>query len=249
MNTFSSLLRSLSTLSGEFLSGVLFPVSCMGCHRPGIFLCSSCVARIPLRIDHVCPICQKHSSPHGATCFSCRADSPLDGLLLASYYSVPIVRQTIHTFKYRFVRSLSPSFGELLTRQIHQTFLSLPDILIPVPLHSRRLRWRGYNQASLLADHLSTSITPGFSLPISGDVLTRTRHTSSQMSLRNTHDRHSNVAGAFCVTDPALIRGKRIFLIDDIVTTGSTLLSCADVLKSAGAREVYGIAIARQEIR
>jgi ComF family protein len=114
------------------------------------------------------------------------------------------------------------------------------DIIIPVPLHSTRLRERGFNQSAVLARHFA-EICP---LQVLEKVLIRQRPTPTQTRLKKG-ERRKNVAGAFVCTDPVLIQGKHVLLIDDVYTTGSTLNECAKVLRDAGAESVECLAYCR----
>jgi ComF family protein len=114
------------------------------------------------------------------------------------------------------------------------------DALVPVPLDAARLRARGYNQASLLAASLGAAL----GWPVLPNALQRTRATRPQVGL-SPHERRANVRGAFRCPDPALVQGRRLLLIDDVMTTGATLESCAEPLVAAGAERVYGLVVAR----
>ena len=112
-------------------------------------------------------------------------------------------------------------------------------MIIPVPLHRRRLRWRGFNQAELLAAALDLQI------PLEPAILKRKRYTKPQVSMRDRRARKENLRDAFVVTDARAVRGKTILLVDDVITTGSTLAYCAAALKHAGAQHVYCLVVAR----
>lgn len=173
----------------------------------------------------------------------------------------------VHLYKYRFVEDLHISLGKLMIRAILQAEIPLPDFIVPVPLHKKRLRWRGFNQAQLLADYLSINLTPGFPIPVLNNFLLRQKNTHSQMEIKNYTQRQKNMEGAFAIhpiksgeagaklfnrvskENKNLISGKNILLVDDISTTGSTLFECAKVLKTAGAQSVFGVVIARQEFK
>jgi ComF family protein len=115
-----------------------------------------------------------------------------------------------------------------------------PDVIIPVPLHRSRLRSRGFNQAVLLGELFSSRL----SIPMQLDGLERIRPTEPQIEL-SAEDRRNNVKGAFAVKRPDRIQGKRILLLDDVMTTGSTVNECAKVLNKAGADAVIVATIAR----
>jgi ComF family protein len=114
------------------------------------------------------------------------------------------------------------------------------DVILPVPLHGRRLYERGFNQALLLADRIGSR----FSLPVCYDNLVRIRPTRPQVELSG-RDRVKNVAGAFSLIAPLAVKNCRVLLIDDVFTTGATMNECAKVLKRAGAAHVAALTLAR----
>jgi len=115
------------------------------------------------------------------------------------------------------------------------------EVLVPVPLHQKRLRERGYNQSSLLARELSKLIN----LPVVDDCLTRQRHAPPQARTSTVEERQHNIAGAFACRDYRL-RDKQVLLIDDVSTSGATLDACAAALKAAGTTSVWGLVMARE---
>ena len=144
----------------------------------------------------------------------------------------------IHEFKYE--RRLAHSQGiasRMALILMNYPWLSQIDLIVPVPLHSSRIRSRGYNQSQLLADHLGNT----FGIPVVSEVLVRIRSTPSQTSL-NQQQRLQNVAGAFQADNLNLLIGKNILLVDDVITTGATLNECAKTLLKAGAKNVHAIA-------
>jgi len=115
------------------------------------------------------------------------------------------------------------------------------EVLVPVPLHQKRLRERGYNQSRLLAQELGKLIN----LPVVNDCLIRQKHTPAQTRASTVDERRSNVVDAFVCHNHRL-KDKRVLLIDDVATSGATLDACAAALKSAGAVSVWGLALARE---
>ena len=150
------------------------------------------------------------------------------------------VRDMVHGLKYRNLRAGAPEMGRLLGKKYLESNPPAADVLIPVPLHARRERERGFNQSELLAREVSKAT----GLPVESRVLRRTRDTPPQVSFGSREERRRNIEGAFESTSKA--DGKRILLIDDVVTTGSTLSACAGALKTAGSHSVCGLALARQ---
>jgi len=233
----------------RFILDVLFPVTCLGCGKEGTWLCETCLALLPLEDEHVCPICEKMVTPSGRTCFACRKKSSLDGLLAAFSYDRDLVRHAVHHYKYRFIPELHVPLGCWLAASLLQSDLPVPDLIIPVPLHPRRLRWRGFNQSQLLAHAISDQLTPGFPVPVCPDVLQRQRYTLPQMGIKDKSQRRCNIEGAFAFSPGAEVQNKSILLVDDIATTGATIFECARILKEAGAKQVWAVVIARQELK
>lgn len=233
---------------GIFFLDTLFPISCLSCGKENDWLCPACEAQITLRSDQTCPICEKTTTPDGRTCFACRKKAFLDGMVVASSYQQAIISHAVHLFKYNFIPELHLPLGKILARAILQTELALPEMIIPIPLHSRRLRWRGFNQSTLLARYLSENLLANCEIPLEENILRRIRWTKPQMKIKDFHQRRKNLSSAFSVSSPDMIKNKTILLVDDVATTGSTIFECARVLKKAGAKEVFAVVIARQEI-
>lgn len=245
----------------EFILDTLFPISCVNCNCDDYWLCEKCFQKINLLSFQVCPYCEKIITENGKVCADCQKRSApehitLDSLVAATKYKESNISKLVHLYKYNFVEDLHSSLGRLLTKSLLQTQLPIPDIILPVPLHPRRLRWRGFNQSLLLANHIADNLTPGFSIPTSSDLLIRKKYTSPQMKVKNYTERKENMQNAFainlCCSDPItsekFLKGKTVLLVDDIATTGATLFECARVLKKADAKKVFGVVIARQEI-
>ncbi len=148
------------------------------------------------------------------------------------------VRQAIHELKYGGRAELAPPLAELLVTAWGRGLFPV-DCVMPVPLHPRRIRERGYNQATLIAEVFAQQTH----LPILADALVRARMTESQTSL-GAFARRKNVEGAFRARS-APVRGLSILLVDDVCTTGSTLQACADALRESGASQVYALTVAR----
>ncbi|MCL5268264.1 MAG: ComF family protein [Bacteroidetes bacterium] len=154
----------------------------------------------------------------------------------------PRVRAAVHLLKYGGAERIADKFGLFIAKKIvDDTKLSMCDILAPVPLHPARKRERGYNQSELIAERLSNELQ----VRHEPDLLRRVRHTQSQ-TMFDAEGRKRNIAGAFSIADRFLgeVKGKKILLVDDVITTGSTIKECAGVLRVNGASEVYGAAAA-----
>lgn len=150
------------------------------------------------------------------------------------------MREAIHQLKYRHFRALVVPLTKLL-RDYLITNPMPAEVLVPVPLHPKKLRERGYNQSNLLVRELGKLIN----LPVVDDCLIRQRHTSPQARTATVDERRSNIADAFACRDHRL-RDKQVLLIDDVSTSGATLDACAAALKTAGATPVWGLVMARE---
>ena len=151
------------------------------------------------------------------------------------------VRASFHRYKFKGVRGYSRTYGRLVAQCVQDHLAGRYDLITWVPLSRARLRQRGYDQAMLLASAAALELDD-----VAAETLCKVRDTEAQSGLgKNDASRRANVLSAYQVTDPALVEGRRVLLIDDIVTTGSTLSECARVLRTAGATDVVCAALAR----
>jgi ComF family protein len=252
----------------DFIYNLLFPVECIICGQEGKWLCSACSRNLPFRDNQSCFHCKK-ASAYARFCPSCQKHYRLDGVWIAGSYDNPVIATMIKSLKYRFVRDLAVVLGKYaaiflrnLINRIHfspldlnrglsfrkfedmknapQTLLQFDQtLLIPVPLHKKRLRWRGFNQAQAIGQAIA-NILPFDYRP---DCLRRTKYTRPQAKLKEK-SRLKNVFGCFnwCGID---LNSQNVILVDDVATTGATLNECARVLKDHGANEVWGLVIAK----
>ena len=150
------------------------------------------------------------------------------------------MRKAIHQLKYSNLRTIAKPLSELLNDYLAMN--PVPgEVLVPVPLHHKRLRERGYNQSHLLSRELG-KLTK---LPVVADCLIRQRHTPPQARTATVAERKRNIARAFTCHDQQL-KGKQVLLIDDVATSGATLNACAAALKASGASSVWGPVLARE---
>jgi len=218
---------------------LLFPQWCIGCGREGDYICGSCRQTLSVISPPVCPRCGRPQS-RGMPCPECVDwSAEIDGIR-APFFFDGVIRQAIHQLKYRNLRALAIPLAELL----HNYFMENPvsgEVLVPVPLHRRRYRERGYNQSALLARGLGRLS----GLPVVENSLVRRRYASPQARAASAGERRDNVAGAFACRDERL-QGKEVILVDDVSTSGATLNTCAGILKSAGAGAVWGLVLAME---
>ena len=191
---------------------VLFPRKCVACGVEGGFLCKSCFGSIK-RIDELISV------PH------------LDGVFaIYRYEKGGALQRAVKAMKYRLIKGVAECFWADLQCCLGRNF-SHEYVLVAVPLHPKRERWRGFNQAFELARGVKW---------VRGDFLKRKKYTHPQADLSRS-ERLTNLSEAFCVRGN--VRGGKFVLIDDVITTGSTLSECALALREAGAREVWGVVL------
>lgn len=225
---------------GQIALDLLYPKRCVGCGRGGELYCVSCVSSLSFILPPTCPICGQPGLQQGL-CRACRTQPlQIGGIRSVAVYEGTL-RNAIHSYKYSYMRGLSEALGALLVDYYRANSLSA-DVIVPVPLHRRRVRERGYNQSALLAAVLGREVGP----PVLTDALRRDRYTISQTRL-GWKERRENVADAFSCVDQA-VAGRSVLLIDDVCTTGSTLEACSIALRSGGAREVRALTLARAQL-
>ncbi len=234
---------------GTAIADILFPKTCIGCGREGTFLCDACLLAVPIRHEHGCPFC-RHRTPLGMTCLSCSDRHALDGIFSATpYRGNSIVEDAIHVMKYEFVAELCDPLGRFLSEAVSRSELPLPEIIIPVPLHPWRLRFRGFNQSARIAASLAAHLAPYLDVPVREDILIRNRFTLPQARSHDTRERQENLREAFSVSEirdsKTRLKNATVWLVDDVATTGATLEECAKALKKTGAKKVFGIVVAR----
>lgn len=189
------------------------------------------------------PWCRCCGAPLGieGLCGACRIRRPRFAYARATLLYGDLVREAIHAFKFGGRRALANPLGDLLAGLgLSALPGAAPDVLVPVPLHPRRARERGYNQALLLARRLERA----WGVPVAADALLRAVPTLPQADL-DAAARRRNVRDAFVVSRPERIMGRHVVLVDDVLTTGATAGECARVLARAGAAAVGVVTVAR----
>jgi ComF family protein len=239
-------LQAAARLFVDPVLALVFPTSCAACresmdHPRSGPLCDGCWGSLPRHGSGVCGCGVPLLQLHAGACGRCRRGlSPfVRGASLGPYAGS--LRVVIHELKYRGRRRAATQLADRLDRdpRVRQV-MSGADVLVPVPLHPRRRRERGFNQAELLAAELGRRAA----LPMSAGTLVRRTDTASQAGLSAAR-RRANVAGAFAVRHRSRVSGRVIVLIDDVYTTGATARACARALRAAGAAEVRLVTVAR----
>ncbi len=224
-----------SRLTGSALD-LLYPPACAVCGREGKFVCEGCEPELPRLLA---PFCVRCASPGSAAhCRLCDATPPYFDGITAPYVHRGPVRDLVHNLKYNNVRTSAPELGRLMAAHL-SAGNARADLLAPVPLHGARERARGYNQSVLLA----RAVGEATGIPLEERLLTRTRDTAPQVTMRSPEERRRNIEDAFECAGEA--RGASVLVVDDVVTTGGTMSACAKPLKSAGAESVWGLSLAR----
>jgi competence protein ComFC len=226
-----SFLKLLSKIKEKALD-LMFPAKCIECGRDGEYICQTCVKSLS-SIEP--PICEYCGIPvrQGNLCEACHQNpSEIDGIRSVHAFD-GVARKAVLQLKYNNLKVMARPMAQLFCDYLVSNNLPC-DVLVPVPLHSSRLRERGYNQSALLCRELGKLC----SAPVDEKSLVRLRQTASQTSF-DRGGRKVNVEGAFDCIDGALA-GRNVLLIDDVCTTGATLKSCAAVLKEKGVLSVWG---------
>lgn len=211
----------------KLLLDFFFPLHCLACGVEGQLACQACREKIP-------------------------AAENLEALTRAKIiaradYRDPLVAELVHTLKYRSWKVAAPEIAEIMLKQFPLNLAHRPTdkiMLVPVPLSAWRRLGRGYNQAELIAKALAKQAPEHFELAT--DLVAKIRHTESQVEIKERSKRLTNLAGAFALTTRGsrLARGRHLFLIDDVSTTGATLMELQKLFRQTGASEIRGWAFA-----
>ncbi len=231
----------------NWLLDLILPVRCIGCRKFGGYICRGCLRTISIKKTFECIGC-KRNTPLGQTCYLCAKTNSVDQLLIVTDYKNSLVEKSLKFLKYRFISDLEQPLSVLMKRYLKWLTLDkkfnvfqINPLLVFVPLHPRRLNWRGFNQSELLAKDLADT----FQMEMADDVIERTTNTIPQADIKEREERLKNLSGIFKIKNKNKLVGREVILIDDICTTGATLNECAKVLKANGASKVIGLVVAR----
>lgn len=216
----------------NFFLDLLFPIECLNCGREGQYLCDTCFSKISF-----------NDEKYLAHATSNLIIQNLDKIYIAGDYEDPILKNLILKYKYNFISPLGNVLAAFLISFWKKQALEINDseksyLVIPIPLSKARRRWRGFNQAEIIARDFNDNFHYKLNLD-----LQRLKNSKPQASL-NESERLVNMSSAFSWTGQGL-SGQTIILIDDVITTGTTLNEAARVLKAAGAAAVYGLVLAK----
>ena len=218
---------------------VLFPPSCAACGKLGDRLCPACFAKIQIIQEPICQICgDLLYQQEEIICSRCRSrEVAFTAIRSWAVFEDPL-QDAIHKLKYHQDRGLGEILAKPLTDLLDKYHWKVNSI-VPVPLDKFRHKERGYNQSALLAKPISWET----GIPYSESILIREKITRQQVGLSKS-EREANMAGAF-KADKELAAGKAFLVVDDVITTGSTINACAKALIKAGASKVFGLTLAR----
>ncbi len=227
----------------DSIADILFPPLCPVCRfdveKRGI--CEDCLSRFRKIEGPSCTRCGKpFAEPDGDDhpCGSCIIKEPPFHRAESLYHYEGVLAEAVRRMKYSKKSHIAIFLGDLMAS--HPMVSSGYDIVVPVPLHIRRLRERGFNQSQLLAERIGKKHL----IDVDPLIMKRSRPTAPQAGM-NSKERMLNVKGAFTLRDGAEVRGGRILLVDDVYTTGATVCECCRVLKKGGAERVDVLTLAR----
>lgn len=222
----------------KFILNLIFPTFCAGCEKFGDILCEECLIKISkIKISQYCAICDKES-PGGFTHKHCKDRNHINRLLVAAKYK-QAEKKLIYKLKYRNNKDCAGEIVKIIKNRFSQARMFKDFYLCPIPLHKKKQRIRGFNQAELLTKKLgkiyeNKGITK---------LILRKKNTMPQSSL-NKHERAGNIKNAFELNKSEKIPEK-ILLIDDLTTSGATFKEAAKILKKHGVKKVWCLAFAR----
>jgi len=287
--------RAASAALGRLFSNgmnILFPPICLSCRKnlgkenASLFnknLCADCAPKIEIASGFLCPKCLRRLPElKSAGWRTCHPETKFV-LGAASSYQNAVVREIIHSLKYQKIKAAAGVLGQILfiylSKILQNSDWNFENFLvIPIPLHPKKQKERGFNQSSLIAESLLEKMNPVRGRPAEGsatstssslkalqslnglgrsasngmnllglqtDNLVKTKNTQSQTQLQNFEEREQNVAASFALKNPASVKNKNIVLIDDVFTSGATMKEAVKVLKSAGAKKIIALVVAR----
>jgi competence protein ComFC len=226
-----------------FLKDLLFPKFCLGCGYVGVYLCPSCQNKLrPVEQDS-CFYCKK-SSFFGLTHPSCRKKFNIDGLLALYHYN-PMLKIVIKNIKYRLATEIWDDFFRIIKPATIMKLgffreLSSDFQIQPIPLTENKYKERGFNQAKIISIFFQRTLD----FPLA-DLLIREKEIRPQAQTKSGLERYQNLKGAFRIAVDKPINPNNMILVDDVVTTGSTVKEAAKVFKEAGAKKVYVLTLAK----
>jgi ComF family protein len=223
------------------LLDVLFPAKCFGCGYLGVYVCPSCEGNLRQTQEQTCLYCDRPSL-HGLTHPGCRRRGGVDGHVSLFYYD-NLLKKIIKEIKYSFVRAAQNDLFYLVAKYGEALLIyygKIPDISIqPIPLSREKQLSRGFNQAKTIARAAAL-----LSRTRQTELIARHKNTKTQAKIKSQQERRENMRGAFSFIG-AKVDGGEVLLVDDVVTTGSTVKEAAKTLKGGGVERVYVFSVAK----
>jgi len=218
---------------------IVFPKKCTNCKKEGAYLCEDCLSLIEINPYRQC-LCEKMEKRD--KCDDCK-NKYLNKIFSAASFQNKILKEAIHKFKYGYIKDLAQQLSILILSHLQIIELEIDKslVVIPVPMTNKKKRRRGFNQS----EEMGKIISEATDIPLFNNVLIKTKETSPQMELKR-EERMNNVKNCFEIQNEKNIKDKIILLLDDVYTTGSTMEECAKTLKQSGAKEVWGLTVARE---
>lgn len=223
---------------------IIFPLTCLVCETEGQLICETCINNLNRTAAQLCISCKK-PTPFGLTHSYCLTPQCPDALISIYNYHDKNIAKILISGKYSFLPTTYKLLGQTIGNILKKEYINLLDednlIITPIPLHNFRKRWRGFNQAHILSESLATNLN----IPVT-ETLIREKITKTQKNLKK-EQRIKNISGAFSLIKNSKIHihNSSFILVDDVTTTGSTLLEATKVLKRNGANKVFCLTVAR----
>ena len=236
-------MNSFQKITTYFLN-LIFPPRCVFCGQimpphTDFLVCSQCEDNLPYASGHLCKICGTHiDMVYGNNiCYECRHTKRYFDRAVAPFFYEGLVKNAIIKFKFSGAAANKKVFSKYMIEMIRE--FDKIDCILFTPISGKRHRQRGYNQSELLAEDIIKQLSE---IPMY-NILRKIKETKPQSKLPKK-DRRNNVKDAYIVTGSEKIKDKQVLLIDDVLTTGSTVNECAKVLKKSGAKKVYVLTLA-----
>lgn len=230
---------------GNFFAEILFPSICYSCKKSGSYLCEECFERISTLPHPVCPHCSV-ALPNGILPMACKNILGIQKLYVCADYKNEIIQKLIKDIKYRRAYKLTEHLASFAywwmnSKGYLKELQRKNTLLVAVPSHKKKEKQRGFNHA----EKITSKISELANIPHNNNVLVKNKNTRAQVETLSREERLKNVKGVYGVKNKKALLGKTIILVDDVITTGSTMRECAKTLRRAGASEVWGLAIAK----
>ncbi len=222
-----NLIKSSISKLKNFILDIFFPSFCVACKKEGSFLCESCKYKIEIL----------NTPSHFPE------KSKIKKLYCATKYQNIILKNLIHNFKYRHIKEIKNELSELVIKhlKLNDFTTSKSQILIPVPLHKKRFLKRGFNQSELIAEKIGKY----FNIPVKTKLIKRKKDTKCQALREKRKERKENLKNAFSIISNKTLKEKEVILVDDIITSGTTLKECAKEISKLKPKKIVAIVIAK----